>query len=132
MKLVAGLFIMTAAAFTAKSANAADFFVTSVVRDFPMKAGETIYKDYYINAGTNNGLKKGIFIEAVRKVSAFDNINSKVMGDTAVKIARLQIIHIDKSVAIARLIQFYDKAKTPLAGHDAVMIGDTIEVAEKQ
>lgn len=132
MKLVVSLAIMAAALAAERTASAAEFFVTAVVRDFPMKAGDTIFKDYYINAGSNNGLKRGIFIEAVRKLSAFDNINSKVMGDTPVKIARLQIIHIDKSVAIARLVQFYDKAKTPLAGHDAVMIGDVIEVAEKQ
>src|SRR5262245_19915721 len=79
--------------------HASDFFVTSVVREFPMKSGDAIYKDYYVNAGTNNGLRKGLTIEAVRKISAFDNINSKLLGDTPVKIARLKLIHVDKTIS---------------------------------
>ncbi|MBI3544868.1 MAG: hypothetical protein HY075_16470 [Deltaproteobacteria bacterium] len=112
--------------------HASDFFVTSVVRELPMKAGEVVYKDYYVNAGTNNGLRKGLVIEAVRKLSAFDNINSKLLGDTPVKIARLKIIHVDKTVSIARLEKFYEKEATPLTGFDAVMIGDLVQVAERQ
>lgn len=126
------LYIALAFVALTKNVAAADFMVTAVIRDFPMKSGETIYKDYYINAGANNGLKKGVFIDAVRKLSAFDNINSKLLGDTQIKIARMQLIHVDKGVSIARLVKFYEKDKTPLVGHDAVMIGDFIEVAEKQ
>lgn len=109
-----------------------DFYVTSVIRDFPMKRDEVIYKDFYINAGTNNGLRKGAFINAIRKMAIYDNLNSKMSGETAVKIARLQIIHADKNVSIARLVKFFDKKSTPLSGYDSIMIGDFIEVAEKQ
>lgn len=97
-----------------------------------MKSGEVTQKDYYINAGTNNGLRKGLTVEATRKVSAYDNINSKMIGDVSVKVARLKIIYIDKAVSIARLVKYYDKQETPITGNDAVMIGDFIEVAEKQ
>lgn len=113
-------------------AHATDFFVTAVIRDFPMKAGEVLYKDFYINAGTSNGLRKGLVIEAARKLAHYDNINSKLSGDTQVKIAKLKIIHVDKTSAIARLVKMYEKESTPLAGYDSVMIGDQIEVAEKQ
>jgi len=112
--------------------HAADFFVTAIVRDVPMKSGETIYKDYYVNAGTNNGLRKGLVIEATRKLPGYDNINSKLLGDLSVKIARLKLIHVDKTISVARLMKFYDKDTTPLSGIDAVMIGDLIEVADKQ
>ena len=112
--------------------RAADFIVTSVVREFPMKTGDTQFKDFYINAGQNNGLKEGIFIDAIRRMAAFDNINSKLLGDTPVRIAKLKIIHIDKNVAIARLVKMYEKDKTPLVGFDSVMIGDFIEVSQKQ
>lgn len=113
-------------------ANATEFFVTAVIREIPMKAGDAQYKDYYINAGTNNGLRKGLFIEATRKLSAFDNINSKLGGEFNVKVARLKLIQVEKSVSIARLVRYYDKEVTPITGNDAVMIGDLIEVAEKQ
>jgi hypothetical protein len=112
--------------------HAAEFFVTSVIRDFPMKAGDATYKDFYINAGTNNGLAKGVFVEAVRKMPAYDNINSKLVGDTSVKIARLKVIHSDKNISVARLVKFYEKDTTPITGNDSVMIGDLVQVADHQ
>lgn len=116
----------------AVTGSAADFFVTSQIRDVPMKAGEPVLRDYYVNAGTNNGLRKGVYIDAIRKLPVFDNINSRVLGDVPVHVARLRIIHADKTVSVARLVKFFDKEATPIAGFDAVMIGDFIEVSEKQ
>ncbi|MEW6055394.1 MAG: hypothetical protein AB1540_02170 [Bdellovibrionota bacterium] len=113
-------------------ATGSDFIVTSVIRDFPMKSGESLQKDFYINAGTNNGLRKGAFVDAIRRLPAFDNINSKLAGDTGIRIARLKIIHIDKNYSVARLVKFYEKETTPLVGYDSVMIGDFIVVSERQ
>ncbi len=112
--------------------RSAEFFVTSVIREVPLKNGDLAIKDFYINAGSNNGLKAGLYLDAVRRISAFDNINSKVLTDTQFKIARMQIIHTDKNVSIARLVKFYEKDKVPLGNYDAVMIGDLVEVSEKQ
>ncbi|MBI2606925.1 MAG: hypothetical protein HYW49_12700 [Deltaproteobacteria bacterium] len=128
LAVLAGLLFVIAPTLTSH----AEFFVTSVIRDVPMKQGEAQYKDFYINAGTNNGLQKGVFLDALRKMAVFDNINSKLAGNTPVKIARLKVIHVDKSVCVARLVKFYEKETTPLAGFDNVMIGDLIEVSEKQ
>lgn len=114
------------------STNAADFNITSVIREVPLKQSDIMYKDFYINAGTNNGLKQGAFIDAKRRMVVFDNVNSKMMGDTVVKIARLKVIHVDKNVSIARIVEFYPKESTPIAGYDSVMIGDLIEVSDKQ
>lgn len=112
--------------------NGADFFITSVIREVPMKQNDTQYKDFYINAGVNNGLRKGVFIDAIRKMGVYDNMNAKLIGDTPVKVARLKVIHSDKTVSIARLVKYYDKEETPLSGYDSVVVGDLIEVSEKQ
>lgn len=114
------------------TAHASEFMITSVIRDIPMKNGETVFKDFYINAGTNNGLRKGAFLDAVRKMAVYDNLNSKMTGDTQVKIARLRVIHVDQGYAIGRLVKMYEKENSPLPGVDAPMIGDLIEVSEKQ
>lgn len=113
-------------------AQGADFAVVSVVRNFPMKSDDEIAKDYYINAGTNNGLKDGAYIEALRRMAVHDNVQSRVLGDTAVPIARLKIIHIDKTASIARMVKFYERKSTPLAGYDDVVVGDLVKVADKQ
>ncbi len=115
-----------------QTAQATEFFVTSVIREFPMKLGEVMHKDFYINAGANHGLKKGAFLDALRKMPVYDNINSKLLGDTNIKIARMKIIHVDKNFAIARLVSYFEKDVAPLGGYDSVMIGDLIEVSDKQ
>lgn len=117
---------------TTHSGRSADFFVTSVIREVPLKATDPQFKDFYINAGANNGLKKGAYIDAIRKMGVYDNINSKLIGDTTIKIARMKLIHVDKGISIARLVKFYEKENTPLAGFDSVMIGDLVEVSENQ
>ena len=114
------------------ASNAADFAVVSVVRNFPMKADDEVAKDFYINAGTNNGLKEGAFLDAMRKVAIHDNFNSKILGDTSVPIARLKLIHVDKNMGIARLVQFYERKVTPYTGYDDIMVGDLIRVSQKQ
>ncbi len=113
-------------------AEAGDFVVTAVIRELPLRKGEAVFKDIYINAGSSNGLKKGAALEAVRKMQVFDNLNSKLTGEAQVKIARLRLIHVDKTSSIARLEKMYDKASTPLAGHDSIMIGDLVEVSGNQ
>ncbi len=125
IQVIAALVLIT-------NSHAADFNVTSVIREVPLKQTDIMYKDFYINAGTNNGLKQGAFIDAKRRMVIFDNANSKMMGDTSIRIARLKVIHVDKNVSIARLVEFYPKDQTPIAGYDSVMIGDVIEVSDKQ
>lgn len=96
-----------------------------------MKSGDTQYKDIYVNAGSNNGLRIGMQLEVMRKMPAYDNINSKLFGDTPVKIARLRLIHVGKGISVARILKYYEKENTAQTGNDSVMIGDVIEVAEK-
>jgi hypothetical protein len=111
-------------------ATAGDFVVTSVIRNFPMTSGDPVYRDFYINAGKNNGLKNGVKLEAIRKIAAFDNVNNRIMGDTKVPIAKLKVIHVDETVSIARLLEYNSKEKAPLAGAEGVMVGDLVQVAE--
>jgi hypothetical protein len=109
-----------------------EFYITSVIREVPMKPSDHQYKDFYINAGTNNGLRKGVYLDAIRKIGIYDNINSKMIGDTTVKVARLKVIHTDKNFSIARLVEYYDKQDTPVSGYDSVIVGDLIQVSDKQ
>ena len=116
----------------AHTAQAGEFAVISVVRTLPMKKDEITVKDYYINAGSNNGLKQGAFIDARRKMPVYDNLAAKVVADTQVPVARLKLIYVDKGVSIARLVEIYDRKTTPIGGYDDVLVGDLIKVSDKQ
>lgn len=113
-------------------ANSAEFLIMSVIRELPMKTGEPAQKDFYINAGKANGLRTGVFLDAIRKLPTTDNLNGKTVSNANVKIARLKVIFVDRSFSIARLVKLGDRDTTPVSGFDGVMMGDLVEVAEHQ
>lgn len=129
--LTATLLLSALAALPTK-AVAGEFAVVSVIRTLPLKKDEPVVKDYYINAGTNNGLKQGAIIDARRKMPVYDNLAAKVVADTHVPVARLKLIHVDKGMSIARMVELYDRKTTPIGGYDDVLVGDLIKVSDKQ
>jgi hypothetical protein len=120
------------ALLTTLTAQAGDFAVISVVRTLPMKTDDVIVKDYYINAGTNNGLVSGATLDAHRKMPVYDNINAKVVMDTSIPVAKLKVIHVDGNMAIARMVQMLDRKSNPNPGFDDIMIGDVVKVSKQQ
>lgn len=120
------------AIFSTKAVQAIDFTVVSVYKSFPMRNGEEGAKDYYINAGSQNGLKQGAIMEAMRRMSVHDNQNAKVLGDTRIPVAKLQIIHVDKNSSIARLVKMLDRKENPNPIFEDVMSGDFVRVSQTQ
>jgi hypothetical protein len=124
--------VMLAMVSMLSSAHGADFTVISVVRSLPMKSGDPVIKDYYINAGSNNGLKEGAFIEALRRIPVYDNIASKVLQDTQIPVARMKIIYVDKNISVARVVKINEAKDQPQTMWSDIIIGDSIRVAQKQ
>ncbi len=132
LTLYLALSLILCATVLSTLSQASDFAIISVIRSMPMRADEPIVKDYYVNAGTNNGLVKGAILEAHRKLAVYDNSSSKVLQDTTVPVGTLKIIHVDSTTAVARLIKTEDTKETPITPWADVVVGDAIRVATKQ
>lgn len=123
--------LLTLAAPVVPRAHAEDADNTAIIynvyRGIYMGEGDIPPKDYYINAGTKQGLRIGGLVDVYRRVATQDNHNQRLAGELAVPIASLKIIAVDGSVAVARLERAAPITQT-LSGLSSVMIGDVIRV----
>lgn len=108
------------------------FVVYSVFRGLNMgDPMEHSLKDYYVNMGTQQGVRPGTTLEVMRKISTYDLMSKKLHGDVAFPIARLKVIHVEQGSAIARLEVMLPKDKTPSVTNDTVMVGDLVRILQK-
>jgi hypothetical protein len=114
-----------------ESLQAAEPTVYQVFR--PIDLGETEVappRDIFVTMGSNQGVKKGTLLDVYRRISSFDNLTQKHMGDHMIPVGRLRVIHSDEGTAIARLDNLVSIEKEPALLPQAVMIGDVVRVAK--
>jgi hypothetical protein len=108
-------------------AQAEDFNVYQVFRAIDLGESDVAPpKDIFINMGAAQGLKKGTTLDVYRKISSFDNLTQKHMGDSMIPVGRIKVIHVDDHIAIARADQFVSVEQEPALLPQAVMIGDVV------
>lgn len=118
-------------AVCATAALAGDYQVFGIRTDFPMADGQPLFRDVYVNMGTNQGIKTGSTLDAFRVVTTVDELNQKTGRNISFKIAKLKVIHAESDLAVARVTQFLPPEATPIGSFTNVMVGDQVEVAKK-
>lgn len=106
---------------------AEDMVIFDVRHNIRLDDNEPRYRDYYINAGSQRGLKKGQVFKVTRSISLYDAYQNRSPGDLAVEVAEIEIIYSQDQIAVARDHQTLDRKKRPLLDNDFVMIGDRID-----
>jgi hypothetical protein len=114
------------------SGNTADFVVYSVYKALDLgNPDEPPQKDFYVSMGAAQGVRDGTVLEVKRKLSTYDLINEKLYRDVNFPIARLKVIHVEPYAAIARLEKMLPPEKSGAISPRAVMVGDSVSIAEK-
>lgn len=109
--------------------QAKDYVIYSVYQDVPMgKKDEVIRKNYYIDIGKNQGVKKGNTIDVFRVISVLDPYENKKRFNHKVKIGELKIVHAEESSAIGIVNKIEDEKETPVFEIGQFMIGDIVTV----
>ncbi len=112
---------------TPRTASSAEFVVYSIYRGLDLGGDEEKpQKDYYVNMGTNQGIRVGAVLDVLRRVPTFDTVQEKLYRDVTFPIARLRVIHAETTAAIARLEKILPAEKTPAVTPRAVMVGDIV------
>lgn len=83
-------------------------------------------KDIFISLGSDQGVKKGSVLDVYRRISSFDNLTQKHMGDHMIPVGKIKIIHVDAKTAIARSDRFVSIDQEPALLPQAIMIGDVV------
>ena len=106
-----------------------EFTVYQVFRPIDLGESDTLPpKDIFINMGVEQGVKKGTQLDVYRRVSSFDNLTQKHMGDLVIPVGRVKVIHADTKSSVARLEKFVSIESEPALLPQAVMIGDLVRV----
>jgi hypothetical protein len=126
--VLAAIQLFTVTAALAQSLTSAPQ-IFDVRISLPLEPEDEAYHDFYINAGPEAGFKKGMFVTVVRLVPVHDPIQNKQQATLTVDVARLQVIHVERNITVARLdLEFTDEDR-PTLEYESVMIGDRIDPA---
>lgn len=124
--LLAGAIIL--AALFSWEAMAADLNIIEVRRNIPLSDDAPVYKDFYINAGADAGLKKNLVVTVLRKMAIRDATGTQTYGEMDVPVGQLKIIALTGRVAIAREYLLTSRDDQPMLEQIGLMIGDRLEL----
>lgn len=109
-------------------AHAKDVTIFDIRRPLSMENGVELPKDYYVNGGSEVGLKVGMLVTITRRQTLYDPFQNKSPGDLIVPVGRIRIIHVQDGLSVARLEDIHDRGKLPNLDIDAVTIGDRLDM----
>lgn len=98
-------------------------------RSIPLTNDEPKYTDYYINAGTANGLKKDQVVKVIRKLPVRNAQGTEDFGSIQIPVGEVRIIYTDVRSAVAREYKVFDREELPVLENQAIMIGDMIDLS---
>jgi len=106
----------------------ADLNIIEVRRNIPLSDEAPVYKDFYINAGSESGLKKNQVITVIRKMAIRDATGTQTYGEIEIPVGQLKIISSQNRVAVAREYQLTSRDDEPMLEQIGMMIGDRLDL----
>lgn len=107
---------------------AEDTRVVEVRRNITLSDTDKVYKDFYINAGSEKGFKKNQTLTATRKINIRDATGTTTVGEIVVPVGELKIIAVYHKVTVARLTKLLEREELPMLEQIGIMTGDLIDL----
>jgi hypothetical protein len=112
------------------SLYAKSYLIYSVAQDLPMGADEQkIKKNFYVNMGSNQGIKRGSLLSVFRVISVLDPYDNRKRINYRVKIGQLKVVHANEEAAITTAHKLDTSDELPVLEADAFMVGDHVAVS---
>lgn len=105
-----------------------DHIIFSIAQDIPMGIQDEVrQKNFYVNMGSQQGLRPGVILGVYRTISRLDPFAENKRHRYQVKIGELEVLHAESDTAIAT---FAGMSKDPriYTEINALMIGDRVQV----
>lgn len=111
-----------------QAVSARSYVIFSMAQDLSMGfENEVIRKNYYVNLGKNQGIKKDSVLDVFRIVSIQNPYDNKKRVNYKVKIGELKVLHSSEDAAIAT-VKEYEKEDVPIFELNQFMIGDHVAI----
>lgn len=88
---------------------------------------EVVRKNYYVNIGSGQGIKKDSILDVFRIVSVQNPYDNKKRVNYKVKIGELKVLNTTDDAAIT-MVHEYEKEDTPIFELNQFMIGDHVAI----
>lgn len=124
MKIIILLFSL----LLSQSIWARSYVIFSMTQDLSMGyENEVIRKNYYINMGSSQGVRKDSVLDVYRIISVQNPYDNKKRVNYKVKIGELKVLHSSDDASIA-MLQSYESEQTPIFELPQFMIGDHVAI----
>jgi len=108
---------------------AKSYVIFSLAQDLSMgHEGEVIRKNYYINLGSGQGVKKDSVVDVFRIVSVQNPYDNKKRVNYKVKIGELKVLHSTDEASIAMVNAYEKEDSTPIFELPQFMVGDHVSI----
>lgn len=108
---------------------AKSYVIFSLSQDLSMgEEKEVIRKNYYINMGSGQGVKKDSVLDVFRVVSVQNPYDNKKRVNYKVKIGELKVIHSSDEASIAMVNAYEKEENTPIFELPQFMVGDHVSI----
>lgn len=107
------------------------FVIFSMNQDLNMgvEEAQNIRKNYFVNMGSNQGVKKDTKLDVFRIISVQNPYDNKKRVNYKVKIGELRVITSSEDAAIAKVEEYISKEETPIFDLDQFMVGDHVAIS---
>lgn len=86
-------------------------------------------KEFFINGGTDLGIKAGYTVEVTRRDSFYDSLRNQNIGDMLIPVGRVKIIHASRQMSVARIDKVYSSSDRPSLEFETFLVGDRLDVS---
>lgn len=118
--------------FISLNTHARDHLIFSVTEDLPMGyEDEKLRRNYYVNIGGNQGVKKGTILDVYRVISKSNPYDNKKRVNYKIPIGKLKVIHSEDDSSVAYIEKLNLKVHDPIFEINNFMIGDHVTVSIK-
>lgn len=109
-------------------AQSSQVAVFDVKKNLKLTSNEKTFRDYYINAGEEDGLRAGMIVTVERRQSTYDHHQNMSPGELRVAVGKLKIIHVQKGLSVGRLHSRFSAENRPMLDYNYIMIGDQLNL----
>lgn len=103
--------------------------IFSMAQDLPMGFdNEVIRKNYYVNMGTGQGVKKDTTLDVYRIVSVQNPYDNQKRVNYKVKVGELKVLHASEEASIASVKTYETSEGIPILELNQFMIGDHVSI----
>lgn len=117
---------------TSTIAFAEDLTIFDSRRPVALSDKEVTYRDFYINGGVEQGIKKDMVLSVTRRLTLYDSYRANSPKEMMVEVAKVKVIFTQKGISVARYYEGFDRIDRTILEYDFIMVGDKIDMSSAQ